>query len=81
MLAERPASLWVTNADDVTWEATAERKGFGKRLAIDERAEILAGGHGPGVLVQVKVAPATEDDVLAALVEVVGGQSPVPERR
>ncbi len=48
-----------------------QRKGFGKRLAIDKRAEILAGGDGAGVLVQVKVAPAAENDVLAALVEVI----------
>ena len=34
-----------------------QRKRFGERLAIDERAEILAGGHGPGALVQVKVLP------------------------
>ena len=46
-----------------------ERERFGKCLAIDIRAEILAGGDGTGMLFQVKVAPAAEEDVLAALVD------------
>ena len=56
-----------------------EREGFGKLHAIDIRAEILAGGHGAGVLVRIKVVPAVEDDVLAALVDIGGRQSPVKE--
>ena len=56
-----------------------QRERFGKRLTIDIRAEILAGGDGTVVLFQVKVAPAAEKDVLAALVDISGRQSPVEQ--
>ena len=56
------------NADDVTCDATAKAKDSANAARYTKGAEILAGGYSAGVLIQVEVAPATKDDVLAALV-------------
>ena len=56
-----------------------EGEGFGKRLTIDIRAQILGGADCTSVLFRVKVVAAVEEYVLAALVDISGSQPPVPE--
>ena len=49
-----------------------QREGFGKRLTIDIRTQILGGAYRTIVLFGVKVVAAVEEKVLAALVDVSG---------
>jgi hypothetical protein len=57
----------------------SEREGFGECLAINIRAQIFASTDGTVALVQVKIVPAAEENVLAALVDISGSQPSVEE--
>ena len=57
-----------------------EGEGFSKCLTIHKRAQILASSHGTGLLIQVKVAAAVEDDILSPLIDIGRRQTTIEQR-